>query len=192
MAKAGTQDILGMKKRLIQSSLDLAAKTSWVDVSIDDIAAHADVKITDAVVLCPDKQSILMAYGYYVDSQLADNFSNEIWDGMSDKDRLFDVLMDRFDILNENRAGVVSIINAVTLDPRQAICHAPMICQSMENVSKIANVSMDGLMGSVKLTALSALYLKILRDWVRDDSVDMPITMANLDKALGYLDKINI
>jgi len=192
MGTASAQDIIGMKNKLIQSSLDLAGETSWADVSMQDIAQYAGVDIEDALALCPDKQTLFMAYGRQVDLKVDDAFDGEAWDGMSDKDRLFDVLMERFDILNENRAGVISIINAITLDPKQMICLSPMVCQSMEHMMRVAGVNHDGWKGAIKLTALSGVYLKSLRDWVKDDTTDMSMTMASVDKGLGYLGRINI
>ena len=192
MGTATAQDIIAMKNKLIQACLDLASMQSWSDVSMDDIANRADVDFDNAMALCPDKDSLFMAYGRQVDLKVAEAFDGEAWDGMSDKDRLFDVLMERFDVLNENRAGVISIINAITLDPKQMICLSPMVCQSMEQMMRVACVDHDGWKGAIKLTALSGVYLKSLRDWVKDDTADMSMTMASVDKGLGYLNKINI
>lgn len=188
MGTATAQDIIATKNKLIQSSLDLAGDMSWADVSMHDIARHAGVEFEDAIALCPDKDTLFMAYGRQVDLKVAEAFDGETWDGMNDKDRLFDVLMERFDVLNENRAGVISIINAITLDPKQMICLSPMVCQSMEHMMSVAGVDNDGWKGAVKLTALSGIYLKSLRDWVKDDTTDMSMTMASVDKGLGYLE----
>ncbi len=191
MSMTSAQDILDMKSRLIQSSLDLAAHQSWADISMHDIAAHAGINVDDAIALCPDKNTIFMGYGRQIDLKVADAFGDESLDEMDEKDRLFDVLMERFDILNENRAGVISIISAITQDPKQMICLSPMVCQSMEHMMGVANIPNNGWRGALKLTALSGLYLKTLRCWVNDSGADMPVTMASLDKGLGWLDKVD-
>jgi hypothetical protein len=191
MGTATAQDILTMKNKLIQISLDMAANNPWADISLYDIAKKADIPHGDAMALCPDTSTIFMAYGRQVDLKVAEAFDGESWQGMNEKDRLFDVLMERFDILNENRAGVISILNAITQDPKQMVCLSPMVCQSIEHMMRVAQVSSDGWKGTLKLTSLSGLYLKTLRDWVRDDAADMPATMASLDKGLGYFEKLN-
>ena len=53
-----------------------------------------------------------------------------------------------------------------------------------------ASLSADGVSGLVKIKALSALYLRILPVWFRDDSEDQAKTMAALDRSLRRIDKV--
>lgn len=190
MSKASLQDITAFKNNVVEAALELAASKSWDDVSMYAIARQADVDNDDLTALFEDKEDILAAYAAQVDKRVDAAFQGEDTAQDSERDRLFDVLMERFDILNENREAVTSILNTITLDPKQGIDSLPHLCKSMRRMANTAGITLCGLRGAIKITALTILYLKLLRDWVKDDSPDMAATMAGLDKALSYYEKI--
>lgn len=192
MVMTSTQDILDAKNRLIQSALSLAGNMSWTDISINDIARDAEVDMNDLAALFHDKGDILTAYARQVDFQIEDNLEGAFGEGDTQRDKLFDIIMERFDILNENRSGVVSIVNALTLDPLSGLNALPNLCQSTMFMAKVSGMNVDGWKGALGVTALCGLYLNALRAWVKDDTSDMAATMASVDKGLGYLDKINM
>ena len=183
------QDIMHVKNKVIQASLELASTKFWGDISLNQIIKKADVNEGDFHALFDDKDAILAAYDAQIDRQLADNLEGQFSDSETERDQLFDVLMERFDILNENRAAVISILNSVTLDPKQAVLSLPHLCKSMNRTLLVADIDLKGLKGALKVTALTGLYLKVLRDWVKDDSPDMAATMAALDKSLKTADE---
>jgi hypothetical protein len=102
--------------------------------------------------------------------------------------------MERFDLLNDDREALVSILSSFKLDPKQAVISLPHLCKSMNWVLESVGVDTNGLQGFVKIIGLTGVYIKVLNDWIKDDSEDMSKTMASLDKALdqgqalgGYL-----
>jgi len=104
---------------------------------------------------------------------------------------LFDVMMGRFDIFNENRVAVISIANAVTLDPKQIFHHFPNMCHSIARMVEVAEVEESQLIEHVKNIVLTGVYFNSFRVWINDNSGDMAATMATLDKGLSILEKIN-
>ena len=190
MAMADVQDIITIKNRLIQTALDLASNNPWNDILLSDIADAADVAHDDMAVLFPCKSDIIVAYARNVDHQLNDEMMDAFSVSDSLHDKLFDIMMARFDILNQNRSGVVSIINGLTLDPSQGIQSLSTLCNSMNTIMDIAGIETRGWQGAIKISALSVIYFKSLREWGKDDPPDMAATMAGLDKSLGYFDKI--
>jgi hypothetical protein len=192
MSKASIQEIIQIKNELIQSMLDLAQTRAWNDISIEEIFENADCNKDIARALYDTKLDIFALYGRSVDLKLAENMDGAFSGDESLKDRLFDIMMERFDILNENRAAVVSILNGMTLDPKKGISAFMRSCESIEMMMNLADIDSYGWKGSARTIALSGIYLKVLRDWVSDDSADMAATMASLDKALGYYFKIKL
>ena len=187
---ASTQDIIDIKNRLIQSALELAASSFWADISMDDIIAHAQVDHDDARVLFADKIDILTAYGRQVDMQMVRNLYGTFGEVETTRDKIFDTIMERFDILNDNRDGVLSILNAVTIDPKQAMHSLPNICNTIEKIMNVSGVNSNGWKGCILNVALSGIYIKTLRTWAMDSSVDMATTMANLDKSLEHFETV--
>ncbi len=190
MSRASAQDIESMKAKVIQASLDLASTHPWNDVHMAQIAEKAECELSDVQAIFPEKMDILHAYERQIDAQVIDAMNDAFDDSDSTRDKIFDVLMERFDVLNDNRASVLSMLNAVTLDPKQMMVTAPWVPQSMIKMMTLADMDTNGIKGTMRVAGVSIAYLKTLRDWAGDSSADMAQTMAGLDNALGYVEKI--
>lgn len=108
----------------------------------------------------------------------------------SAKDRLFEVLMARFDQLQAHRAAVISISNAAQRDPRLMSLFLCALPKSMRHMLDCAGLRATGVEGQVKARVLALLWLQAARHWIKDDSPDMERTMAKLDEELSKLEPI--
>ena len=103
---------------------------------------------------------------------------------VSTRDRLFDVLMERFDVLNDYRDGITAILRSFRFEPKDAVCAAPHLCRSMNWMLEASGVDTNGYRGAAKIVGMTGVYLKVLKVWKEDESPDMGKTMAALDKHL--------
>ncbi|PCI01322.1 MAG: TetR family transcriptional regulator [Alphaproteobacteria bacterium] len=188
MVKA--QDIEEIKSKVIQSALTLAAGARWDEVSMCQIADKAGIPLDEITPLFADKTDILQAYGRKIDADVAQAMNGQSMEDDTPRDRLFDILMERFDVLNDDRASVVSILDSMTLDPKQMVISLPWLCRSMTSMLELSNVETSGWKGALRITGLTGVYLKTLRVWVNDESQDMAVTMASLDTALNRADQM--
>lgn len=184
MAGKKKTDIGGVREKIVLAALDLAAQKGWNKVTLPDIARKAKIKLADLHDIFEDKVDILAAFGRMIDRQVLENASDE----GSPRDRLFDLLMDRFEALNEYRGGVVSILESFKCDPKQMVIGAPHLCRSMGWMLEAAVESTTGLKGVLKVAGLTALYLKAAHVWSKDESDDLAKTMASLDRDLSRLE----
>jgi len=191
MVKTDIQDILNTKDQLIQTMLMMASKKSWSDIVLKEIIEKSGVDNDMATALFSNKDALLGAYHTKIDYEMAQDCQGTFTENDDIKDRLFDVFMARFDLINDHRAAMISILNDITMNPAQSFCGLPHVCASVHKICDVANVNADGWCGAAKITALTVLYLKFLRDWVRDDSDDMAATMASLDRGLDLFLRIN-
>jgi hypothetical protein len=97
--------------------------------------------------------------------------------------------MERFEVLNEYRAALVSILDSFKTDPKQLVISCPHLGRSMSWMLEAAGVETDGLRGALKVAGLTALYIKTLHVWQDDESADMAKVMASLDKDLGRAER---
>ncbi len=177
-------------QHVIKSALDLAAAGQWSSASLRDIAEAADLSIADLHALYPSKTAILKAYFASIDALvLATKFSFDEED--SPRDRLFDVLMRRFDVLAENRDGVIALLKALRRDPVSALCLAADFAGSMRWMLEAAGIKAVGPNGRLIVKGLAAVWLATLQVWQRDESEDMSRTMAALDKNLRRAERIS-
>ena len=172
-----------LKDKAIEAALSLAVSKSWNDVTFEEIIEKAGVDLDDAREYFDDKSDVLAAYGRKIDRDMIENMSH-IDNTASHREQIFDVLMERFDIVNENRDAVISIVTSFKGDPKQALLSLPHLGRSMNRVLELCGISTDGFMGCARVTAVTGIYLYALKTWIGDDSSDMAKTMATLDKAL--------
>lgn len=180
--KASQRTGLPSKGRALRAALDLAAIRDWAGVLMKDIAKECQCTPADLQKVFKDKNEILIAYGEQLDHKVAENVFVD--DDVPERDRLFDVIMERFDILNEDRAAILSIAKSFCSDPRGAFSGLPHLGQSMVSMLDIAKIDGAGPRGMLTAFGLTGVYLYALKTWRDDESPDMGKTMVALDKAL--------
>lgn len=173
-----------MEARLVDAMLDLVASRGWRDVSLSDMAAAAGAEVVDLYPSYPSKMAVMAAFIRRIDRQVLGagfKFSPED----SPRDRLFEVLMRRFDALQPHREAVRRIRRDLTRMPPEAAALLPVLACSMKWMLATAEIGADGPAGRIKTVGLAGVWLRTMGVWVEDDTADMARTMAALDRNLG-------
>src|SRR5215475_2289184 len=108
MAKKAQTKPEDRPQRIRDAAFGLAAERGWADLALADIAAAAKLSLADLYAVHPSKAAILEAFSRDIDRQVLaaqDGAGEE-----SPRDRLFDVLMKRFDALAPHREGLAAIV----------------------------------------------------------------------------------
>lgn len=174
----------------IEAALTLAAEKGWRDLALADIAEAAGLSMAALYAQYPSKTAILAAYSRAIDAAVLADMDGDQAGGESAKDRLFDLLMRRFDKLDAHKAGLLRIAEDTGRDPLSLVCSLANLDRSMAAMLEAAGLSTSGLRGVLRIKGLSAVYLAGLRAWFRDESADKAKTMAALDKALGRAERM--
>lgn len=177
-----------LKDRMVGALLSLTQGRGWDLVAFEDIAEEAGVELAEAQEYFDDKADILAAYGRKLDRKILDNISED--ETLSCRDKLFDLLMERFDVLNEDREAIVAVLDGFKGDPKEAVLSFPHLGRSMSRMLDAAGIETNGITGAVKVAGLTGLYIYALRTWKEDDSADMAKTMATVDKALDKAESL--
>lgn len=170
------------RDRLLDTALGLAAREGWRAVTLNGIAREAGVPLSRVHDAFPSKWAILDAIADRVDEAVLARLSPAA--GEPVRDRLFDVLMRRFDAMRPFKEGVVAIAHDLGREPLMAFCAWPRLVKSMAWMLEAAGLDSSGLAGLVRAKVLGTLYLAALRTWLSDDSADAARTMAALDRGL--------
>jgi AcrR family transcriptional regulator len=175
---------------LRQALLDLVEERGWIDLSMADIAEHAGVSLADAHRAYRSKAAILVGLTKALDERLIEGLDSDPLEG-SAKDRLFDLLMRRFDILKADRDAYRRLMKQLPATPGE---FAALLCRLRRSLSlmlEAAGVSASGLKGELRLQGLGAVYTAGLRAFVNDESEDLSKTMAEIDKRLGQAERLS-
>ena len=122
--------------RLINAALALAARRRWRDIRMADIAAEAEMSIADALAQVHSKTAILNALGRHINRAVLEDLHTGSEIGDSPKDRLFELMMRRFDAMRDFRSGLASISSDLGLDPCAALRHRPTLDGCSESQSE--------------------------------------------------------
>jgi ubiquinone biosynthesis protein COQ9 len=171
---------------LVVALFRLAAERGWARVSVAAAARAAELPLDRARMRFPGRAAVLIRFGRMADqAALAEPPS----DG-SIRDKLFDLLMRRFDVLQAHRPGVLTLLHALPTEPPTALLLACATRRSMRWMLEAAGCTAHGLRGELRVRGLVAVWLWTLRAWERDESSDLSATMAALDAALRQAEQV--
>ena len=176
------------KAALREALLKLAAAGNWRDLSYAEIAKEAGLSLAAAYLAYPSKAAILTGIGRDIDARIFAGLEGDPLEG-SPKDRLFDLLMRRFDALNQHREGFAALARDLPCTPGEGLALLCQLRTSLARMLEAAGISASGLRGALRIGGLGAIYAAALRVWFRDETSDLSKTMAELDKRLGQAER---
>ncbi|MEP2830416.1 helix-turn-helix domain-containing protein [Parvibaculum sp.] len=174
---------LDPEEKIVKAALRLAASRGWTVLSLADIAKTAKVSLSDLSKSFSSKAGILNAYGRRIDERVLQEVSAEDVSGETAQDRLFDVLMMRFDALSDDREALKRISADIRRDPLAAVPLARPLLQSMGWMLEAAGIDSSGIAGAMRVRGLAFIWGAAFRVWLEDDA-DQSKTMAELDRRL--------
>lgn len=168
----------------VDAFLALVAERGYGAVSLRDVAAACGLGLAEFHRRFPDKPALVAGYLARVDGEvLAGSVSADDPDETA-RDRLFDVMMRRYDALRPRRAAMAEIHRAARRDPLVGLALLPALRRSMALMLEAAGVPSDGLAGALRQGGLLVLHEAVVRVFESDDSADLSKTMAALDGRL--------
>jgi ubiquinone biosynthesis protein COQ9 len=171
---------------LVAAAFRLAAEEGWRKVNAAAAARAAGLSLSEARVRFPSRAAILLRFGRLADQAALQDAASE----GPVRDRLFDLLMRRFDMLQANRAGVKALLRTLPTDPPAALLLACATRRSMRWMLQAAGVTATGPRGELRVRGLLAVWLWGVRAWERDQTDDLSHTMAAVDTALGRAERV--
>jgi len=175
---------------LRRALLDLVETQGWSDLSFAEIAEKAGVPIAEAHRIYPSKTAVLLGLSRAIDEKILSSLATDPLEGAA-KDRLFDLLMRRFDVLKADRNTYRRLMRQLPTTPN---AFAALLCQLRRSLAltlETSGISASGLKGALRLKGLLAIYVAGLRAFANDESEDLSKTMAEIDKRLGQAEKLS-
>lgn len=183
------KDTRSVEDKLLDAALELAAGKPWRNIGFAEIADAAGVPMGEALLAVRGRLHLLKLLGDRIDTAVLKSLSGDPLDGTT-KDKLFDLLMRRFDSLEGRQAAMASITADVVRDPVTALCLAGDLRRSMARMLEAAGVGTGGIKGALRVKGLGAIYLDAARVWFKDEDPGLAGTMARLDKDLGRAERL--
>ena len=176
------------RDRITGAMLACIARQGWRRLSLADIAGEAGLPILRVYRVFPSKPAILCGFFRRIDEAvLAAPLDSE--PDERPRDRVFDLLMRRFDALTPYRDAVEALGRDLPADPFAALAAGTRLLRSMRWMLEAAGISAEGLSGALAVKLTAGAYVATLRTWLRDESPDLAPTMAALDRRLRNIER---
>src|SRR5208282_6631670 len=172
------------RDRIIAAFLALLAEKPIEQIGFAEIAKEAGVSLGQLRGEFASTLSIFAAHIKAIDrAVLAADLSDMAEEPA--RERLFDVLMRRLEILAPHREAVRSLLRSARRNPPFAVALNGLTLRSQQWMLTAAGIGASGQRGTIRAQGLAVLFASVLRTWVNDDDPGQARTMAALDRALG-------
>ena len=183
-ATGGAAAPAGDRGKIIAAFLALLAEKRIEQIGLAEIADSAGVSLAQMRGEFSSTLAILATHLKSVDrAVLAEDLADMAEEPA--RERLFDVLMRRLEVLAPHREAVRSLLRSATRNPPLALALNGLAVRSQQWMLTAAGINASGPRGMMRAQGLAVLFGSVLRAWVSDDDPGLARTMAALDRALG-------
>jgi AcrR family transcriptional regulator len=175
---------LSGREAMIAAFMELLGEKPFERIDFAEIAERAGVSLADLRDQFSSTFAILAAQNKDIDRAVLAGVDPDLADEPP-RERLFDVLMRRIEILAPHKAAVRSLIHSAWRDPPLALALNALSVRSAQWMLTAAGTHASGPTGMLRAQGLAVLFADVLRTWVNDDDPGLARTMAALDRALA-------
>ncbi len=175
-------------QKVIMSFIGLLETHRIDQITYVQIAENADVKIEVVRACCNGKLDLLSAFMREIDQKVLKERDPDLMDE-TPRDRLFDVLMCRLDMLEVHREAVRNLRKTALKDPAFALHMHKLVARSMKWMLVAAGIEEFGMRSVGMSNALAVGFERVVRVWLDDDAPGRPKVMVAVDDMLANGEK---
>jgi ubiquinone biosynthesis protein COQ9 len=175
-------DKFSKRSKAVRAAVDLAQERDWGEITLADIAQKAGLDLGDLRAEFSCKNDILRAFQIEVDKDVLAKTKQV--DG-SVRDRLFDTIMTRFEVMGPYKPALKRIACYLRCRPGEVSLLACSTLASQYWMLAGSGAKLGGAKAAVRVAGLAAIYGRVFRVWLDDSSPSLDRTMAALDRALN-------
>ena len=174
----------GDREKIIAAFLNLLANKRIEQIGFAEIAEASGVSLAQLRSEFPSTLAILAAQVKSIDRAVLSEDFGDVEEEPA-RERLFDVLMRRIEILAPHREALRSLMRSARRNPPLALALNSLAVRSQQWMLTAAGIGASGPGGMIRAQGLAALFGGVLRTWIHDDDPGLARTMAALDRALA-------
>jgi AcrR family transcriptional regulator len=172
------------REKIIAALFALLADKPIEQIGLAEIAREASVSLVQLRRTFASPFAIVAAHFKDTDAAVLSADLSDM-EEESPRERLFDILMRRLEILAPHRQAIRSLLRSARRNVPLALTLNALTARSQKWMLTAAGIGASGPRGALRAQGLALLFGSVLRAWVRDDDPGLARTMAALDRALG-------
>ncbi|MGH6736214.1 MAG: TetR/AcrR family transcriptional regulator [Methyloceanibacter sp.] len=177
-------DEFSKRSKAVRAALELAQQRDWGDITLADIAKQAGLDLADLRREFSCKSDIIRAFQAEVDAEVLAK-AKPAGPDQSPRDRLFDIVMTRFEVLGPYKPALKRIACYLRCRPGEASLIACSTLASQYWMLAASGAKLEGPGAAVRVAGLASIYGKVFQVWLDDPSPSLDRTMAALDRRLS-------
>jgi AcrR family transcriptional regulator len=173
------------RDKIVEAFLALLTEQPFEKVDLRALAQRAEISLADLRREFNSLFDVLAAFVRSADEKLlAEGFDPEL-SGTPARERLFEVLMQRIELLKPHRAAMRSIARSARSNPPFALALNSLALRSAQWMLAASEIDSGGLQGCVRAQGLVLVMARTYRVWLDDEDPGLARTMAALDRELA-------
>lgn len=170
-----------IRRDLARAALSLAAVSPWREITLVQLADTASRPVSDfyGASLGEAIDCVEEAFDRAIGEDL-----DKLDPSQSVRDRLFELIMRRFEAMEPHRAAVLAMEVGADRDPVLMGAAHQRHVRCARWVLALAGLEADGMTGNARAQGLGVIIGQARAAWRGDDAGDFNKTMASLDKNL--------
>jgi AcrR family transcriptional regulator len=172
------------RDRAVAAFLALLAEHPFEQIGMAQIASGAGLSLAELRAEFASTLGILAAHIKEVDRKVLAGQDTDMAEE-SPRERLFDVLMRRLEILAPHKEAVRSLVRSACRNPGLALALNGLAVRSQQWMLTAADIGASGPKGMLRAQGLALLFANVLRTWIDDDDEGHARTLAALDRELA-------
>ena len=173
------------EKNFIKKGFCLINDIGWEKFSIEKLSAKENIPVEDLKVFFKCKYSVLDKFSRMVDKNIESKLRIEDFKDSSKKDILFELIMMRFDEMEEFKGSLTKILDASRNKPLLISIISKNVMNTMDFFLEISNSYNNYAFDVLKKNFLFIIYSITFKTWLSDNTEDLSKTMAELDRLLS-------
>ncbi len=172
------------RTRIIDALMALLAEQSFERIGLADVAAKAGVTLADMRGEFSSLLGIIAAHVKDTDRKVLAGGGDDMTDETV-REKLFDVLMRRLEVLAPHKAATKSLIKSSSRNPGVAMALNALGVKSQTWMLTASGINVRGPKGALRAQGLNLLFARVVCTWVNDEDPGLARTMAALDRELS-------
>ncbi len=177
--------VVDVEERILKAARALIRAEGWTGFSMSALARRAGLTLAELYRHVPNRAALLGLFLRETDLEVL--AMRHAWSPADrPRDRVFDVLMTRFEKLAAERELMRALAGDLRRAPLDLVMASPALVSSMQWMLEAANVEASGAAS----LALTFVYASVLPVWIEDDDPGLAKTMAALDRRLRRIEQL--
>jgi AcrR family transcriptional regulator len=188
----GTSD----RHKAVDALMALLAEHRFEQIGLAEVAGRAGLKLSELRAEFGSTFAILAAHMKTIDRAVLDGGDADMSEEPA-RERLFDVLMRRLEVLAPDKPAVRSLLRSARRNPGLALALNAFAVRSQTWMLEAAGIGASGPRGRLRAQGAALMFARVVAVWLDDEEPGLDRTMAALDRALnsaarwaGFLDDL--